>query len=170
MLGLSDEKVLAGIHLYSLNERKNQVQWLKYLSEVEERRLYALAGYESLFSFVHRGLKYSEGSVGKRIQVARTARKFPVLYSMIFESKITLAVVSRLSPHLTEMNYRSLLEKAQGLSVRETEVLVAGLKPLPEVKDSVRAVSGTASSQQELATTPVSTSLSAKAPPIRRND
>jgi hypothetical protein len=127
------------------NERKWQVRWLKDLSIVEEERLYSLAGFPSLWAYVTKALHYSEGSVGKRIQVARTAREFPRIYSMMEDMKMSMSVVSRLAPHLTPENSDELLAKASGLSARDAEILVASLAPKPDVQESVRKVAGTTS-------------------------
>jgi hypothetical protein len=110
---------------------------------VEEERLYNLAGYSSLWDYVVNGLHYSEGSVGERIQVARTAKRFPRIYSMMEEMKISMTVVSRMTPYLTEENSDERLTRVSGLSVRKCDEFIASLAPKPDVKESVRKVAGT---------------------------
>jgi len=150
---MTDQEVLQAMYACTGNERKSQVRWLKQLAEVERKRLFALAGYPSLWAFVHRGLNYSEGSVGKRIQVMRLAEKFPLAYELLEKSEVSMGVLSRLSPHVNEKNHQALLHQVKGKSVAEAEILVASLNPKPEVRDSLRK-SPAAKEQAEMEVTP----------------
>ena len=134
--------------IYTADERRCQVRWLKNLNHVEERRLYAKAGYESLWRYVHKGLGYAEGSVGKRIQVARLIKKFPLVADFLEGRKLSLTAASRLSPVLTDENHRKVLSEASGKNVREVEELVVSLSPKPDICESKRASSGAENATQ----------------------
>jgi 5-methylcytosine-specific restriction endonuclease McrA len=152
----SDSEELKLMEELTRIERRAQVRWLKQLAVIEDRRLYSLSGFPSLWSYVRESLGYSEGTAGKRIQVLRAARRFPIIFELITERKLSLSSASRLSAHLTEDNHAELFLKANGKSVREVEELVAALSPKPDVRDSVRAVAGTtAAAQATLDVTPM---------------
>ena len=138
---MKDQELLSRMEEMTRFERKNLAEWLRGLCDVEERRLYSLAGYKSLWDYVTQHLNYSEGSAGKRIQVARTARKFPMVFELIGENKISMTAVARLAPHLTPESHQKLLTENCRKSVRKVEETIAALAPKPEVKDSIRAAS-----------------------------
>jgi hypothetical protein len=83
-------------------------------------------------------LSLSEWEAYNRIEVARVARRFPVVLSMLAEGSIHLTGVKRLGPHLTAGNHREVLESARGKSKAEVLEIVARLAPLPDVPSSVR--------------------------------
>lgn len=148
---MTDTQVLDQMTHYSRHERKLHAAWLKNLSLVEDRRLYALAGYESLWTYVVKGLNYSKASAGKRIQVSRTAKKYPVIYDLLEKSLISMSVISKLSPALTDANHEKILKKCAGMTVEEAEEVIASLLPKPDVKESIRA---TVTHQTELSVSP----------------
>jgi hypothetical protein len=127
-------------------ERRGQAQFLGYLSEVDERRLY-LPEYPSLFEFCMEVLGLSDPSSSKRIQLARLSRKFPVVLELIGEGKLTMTNASLLARHLTEENHEKLLQQAQGKRKFEVERLVASIAPKPDVPDSVRPLPPTFASE-----------------------
>jgi len=135
---LNNEALLSGIKRVVANERHVQCLFLIYLAEIEKRKIYAKEGYSSLFRFVTEALGFSEGSALKRIWVARAARKFPLIYYLIDEGKISLTVLSKLCPYLSQGNVDRLLSCAENKSVRDVEKIIATHFPKSEVKDSIR--------------------------------
>lgn len=127
-------KRLAGI------ERKALVLLLLHLGEFDERRLYADRGHPSLFSYCMHILGYSEQAAYKRIQAARAARAHPEILQRLADSELTLTAVVILSPHLRTDNTLELLDAARGKRTREIEALAAGLVPLPDRADCLRAL------------------------------
>lgn len=121
---LTNQELVAKLKTLASEERKAQAAFLAHLVEVDNRRLFAELGYSSLFKYCLEELNLSEGSTCKRIQVARSAREFPIIYSLLEEGKIHMEAVSLLSPLLTEENHRELLKKACQKTKREVEQLV----------------------------------------------
>ena len=135
---LNDIELLSRLKRISLNERKVQSQFLAYLAEVEKRELYAIEGYPSLHDYVVNALGHSSSTALKRIQVARQARRFPILYELLEEGKLSMTALSKLSPYLKGSTHESLLQEAQGKTVREIERLIVKYFPKAEVGDYVK--------------------------------
>ena len=111
---------------------------IAHLAEVDARRLFARAGYGSLFVYCRDGLHMSEFEAYNRIVATRAARRFPVILELLADGAVNLTTVRLLAPHLTPRNHREVLQSARGLKKRELEALVARLAPKPDVPPSVR--------------------------------
>jgi hypothetical protein len=83
-------------------------------------------------------LGLSEGESYNRIEVARAARRFPVILEMLAAGTVNLTAARLLAPHLTPANHREVLDSARGKKKREVEEIVARLSPRPDVSASVR--------------------------------
>ncbi|MFA4873976.1 MAG: HNH endonuclease signature motif containing protein [bacterium] len=83
-------------------------------------------------------LHLSEDATYKRIQAARTARKYPVVLSLISEGRLNLTTINILTPILTEENHEELLQRAVHKSKREVERIRAEYAPRPDIADMVR--------------------------------
>lgn len=138
---LSDNMLLAEVKQCVGKERHAQAVFLARLAELDRRRLYAKLGFPSTFAYCTQELGFAEGSACKRIQVARTARKYPLIYSFIEAGKIHMEAVSLLSPLLTQENHEELLAKACEKTKQEVAQIVACLASKPDVPDSVRKLS-----------------------------
>lgn len=134
VLSLGDEELMNRLRRTASNERKVQSQFLAYLAAVERRKLYAEAGYSSLYKFLVQELNYSESSALKRIQVARVAARLPLLYLFLEEGKLSLTALSKLAPHLTEANHEDWLKSCEKKTVAEVETMLA--KHYPKKSDS----------------------------------
>ena len=60
-------------------ERRISVKILRHLMEVEKRRIHLDMGYSSLFVFLTKHLKYSDGSAYRRIEAMKILRDVPDL-------------------------------------------------------------------------------------------
>ena len=64
-------------------EREIVSQVLLHIQEVERRKLFSALGFTSLFDYLKRGLKYSEGSAQRRISAARLSATVPAVIELI---------------------------------------------------------------------------------------
>jgi hypothetical protein len=96
------------------------------------------AGFSSLFTYCCEVLRLSEPAAYNRIEVARAARRFPVILPMLGEGSLSLATVRLLASHLTAENLPRLLDAAKGKSKRQVEVMLVGFFQKPDVLSSVR--------------------------------
>lgn len=104
-------------------DRVNTAQLLAYIAEIDERKLWAKHACSSMFAFCMERFHMSESVTAKRIWAARTARRFPVVLSMVARGELHLAGLNRLAKHLTQENHEALLLRAKHKSSREIDVL-----------------------------------------------
>jgi hypothetical protein len=72
------------------SEREILSQFFLHIREVDRRKLFAALGFASLFDYLTRGLKYSEGSAQRRFSAARLSSTVPVVIELIETGDLTL--------------------------------------------------------------------------------
>jgi hypothetical protein len=138
-IGLSDQDLLARLHVLAGRERDACAELVAHLAALESRpSLYAAQGYGSLFSYCTQALRLSEDAACSRIEAARACRRFPLILDLLGSGELNLTAVRLLGRHLTAENHQDILAKAKGRSRQHIEVLVAELAPRPDVPTSVR--------------------------------
>ncbi|HET7543047.1 MAG TPA: HNH endonuclease [Polyangiaceae bacterium] len=135
---LSDEQLLAG--LASVVKRRNQVtaEFLAYLAEFDERRLYLDLGFTSLFEYCVQALRLCESTAGRHIAAARVCRAHPRVFAWVASGELHASALSLLKKYLTSENATELFECCRKQSARQVEELLAARFPKPDVRDSVR--------------------------------
>jgi hypothetical protein len=137
--GLSDQDLLARLHVLAGREREACAELVAHLAALDSRpSLYAAQGYGSLFSYCTQALRLSEDAACSRIEAARACRRFPLILELLGSGELSLTAVRLLGRHLTAENHQDILAKAKGRSRQQIEVLVAELAPRPDVPTSVR--------------------------------
>ncbi len=111
---------------------------LVHLGEIDERKLYLDWTFSSMFAFCVGELGFSEDVACNRIDLARAARRMPVILEALRSGRVHLAGLRLLAPHLTTENQENVLADAAGKSKRQIEELVARLSPQPPVPTVVR--------------------------------
>jgi hypothetical protein len=135
---LSDRDLLAHLLLAAQTERHATADLIALLIELDSRRLYLDEGFPSLFAYCTDALHLSEPATYNRIEVARAARRFPIILDGLAAGELTLASIKLLAPHLTPDNHREVLTRARHKGKREVELLVAALHPRPDVPSVIR--------------------------------
>jgi len=125
-------------------ERQMLTQILRYLREVESRKLFSERGYPSLFEFAQKELGYSESAAGRRIQAMRLMKEMPLAEKKIEEGSLSLSVASKIqsfirqedsrrreckAPKLQTKDKLKLISQLEGSSARECEKKLAQLSP-----------------------------------------
>lgn len=146
---MPDAALLHSLKILARDERRNLPRILMRLAEVRRRDIAIKCGYNSLYDYCRRELRWSESESARRIQAAKAARDFPVLYPLLWCGRLTLSTVSILAPHLRADNHRALIKKALGKSLREVEALVADFSPRRETHERIRPL-GTAAAMPEI--------------------
>jgi len=144
---LSDHDLLRRLTEAARNERTSTAELLAHLAETDARRLYAPAGFPSMYEYCVRVLGLSEDAAFRRIRAARTARRFPALFGAIADGRLHLSGLLQLAPYLTSGNATELLEAAAGRNKAAIAEFLAGRFPRSEmltwVEDlEVQAVAG----------------------------
>ncbi|HET7540748.1 MAG TPA: hypothetical protein VFK05_12775 [Polyangiaceae bacterium] len=135
---LADEQLLTG--LTSVVQRRNQVtaEFLAYLAEFDERRLYLDLGFASLFEYCVQALRLCESTAGRHIAAARVCRAHPRVFAWVASGELHASALSLLKKHLTSENAAELFECCRRQSARQVEELLAARFPRPDVRDLVR--------------------------------
>ncbi len=115
---------------------------LVHLGEIDERKLYLEWAFSSMFAFCVGELGFSEDVACNRIDIARAARRMPVILEALRSGQVHLAGLRLLAPHLTAENQEKVLAEAAGKSKRQIEEMVARLSPKPAVPSIVRKLPG----------------------------
>jgi hypothetical protein len=126
---LSDAVLLRNLQLILTRDGELTAALLAHLAEVDARRLYAPAGFSSMFTFCLRELRFSEDAAWRRIQAARASRRFPVLFQAVAEGRLHLTAVCLIAPHLTPANVHELLRAVVGRSRGEIQEWLASRFP-----------------------------------------
>ena len=135
---LSDHELLCEVTRLASSERQATSQLVSALTELDARRLYLSQGCSSMFTYCTQVLHLAEHAAYNRIEVARAARRFPIILTFLTNGDLHLSAVRILAPHLTEGNHLDVLREATHKSKREVEQIVARLQPRPDVQSSVR--------------------------------
>jgi len=125
MKELNDKELVAA--LKKLKGRENQIiaELIRYLSEVDRRKLYLELGYPSLFAYCCKALKYSESAAYRRIAAARVYRENPEVYEKLVGGELTLCAVAELAKVISPKNKVELFSKVEGKSKQEVQSVVA---------------------------------------------
>jgi len=137
---LSDAVLIRDLTSLIAQDRVTTAAVLAHIAEVDARRLYAPAGYPSMHAYCVGELRLSEDAASKRIQAARAARQFPLLFDAVADGRLHLAAVCLLAPHLTAENVESLVGAATHRSKAEIEEMLARLFPKAEVPTMLRPI------------------------------
>jgi len=137
---LSDNELVAQLRSLVARERDATAQIVAHLAELDTRDVHLREGYTSLFVYCRDALGLSEWEAYNRIEVARAARRFPVILDMLAEGSVNLTAGRLLAPHLTPSNQCAVLESARGMKKPQVEELVARLSPRPDVPSTVRCL------------------------------
>jgi hypothetical protein len=134
---LTDAELLIEVRRLASVERDATVDLIRSLCEVEARQLHLSIGCSSMFDYCTRVLRLSEHAAYARIAAARAASRFPIVVDLLAEGAITLTTVTLLRKHLTAENHVAVLESAKRKRKAEVEMIVATLRPRPEVETSI---------------------------------
>jgi len=80
---LSDTELVARVKSLVARERGATAHLVAHLAEMDTRDVHLREGYESLYVYCRDALGLSEGESYNRIEVARAARRFPVILEML---------------------------------------------------------------------------------------
>ncbi len=137
---LSDGKLLENVSRLRVTEKKIEISMLLYLIEVERRGLDLTGGYDSLFAFCTKHLKYSDSVAGRRIRTARCMRDYPAVYEYLSAGKVNVCNISLVAKMMTEKNHLSLLAQISGRSTSYVRVFVSSQQPARKIRDLVTPV------------------------------
>ena len=119
---------------------KSTAVLLTRIAEFDERTLYLPDGYSSMYAYCIHELHFSVGAAYKRINAARTARRFPAVLMAVADGRVHLSAVVTLATHLTSGNVDELLAAATHKTRAEIEHLLAQRFPRPDLPERLQAI------------------------------
>lgn len=97
------------------SERKLTHMILCHILEIENRRIYAELGFDGMFSYLTKGLGYSESAAYRRLQSARLLKKLPALSEKIEGGSLNLSQLTAVEKCL-KVQDKASLDKGQSCS------------------------------------------------------
>ena len=131
--------------LAAKNEKNATLVLLEQLMIVEEKRVYAIMGYSTLWEYVHKELNYSEPQTSERVSAMRLMKRVPEVKKELEAGKLTLTTTAKLATHVkreqcSESEVLQLLESVSGKTTREAERVLVQESSEPAKPDQLRAV------------------------------
>ena len=145
---LADRALLNNLTTIVSQDLITTVRMLTHVAEVCVRKLYAQAGYPSMYKYCVHELHMSEDVAYKRVKAALAGSRFPEIYDAIADGRLHLTAVSLLAPHLSPATLESLLSAATHKTTAQVGVLIAERFPKPDLPTLVRAIVGPAASDR----------------------
>lgn len=109
---LADHELLRELDALCKQDHETTAALLAHMGEADARKLFAPAGYSSMFRWCVHHLHMSEHTAFKRIRVARAARRVPAIFDAVANGRVHLAGLVELVPHMTSFNAEELIAAA----------------------------------------------------------
>jgi hypothetical protein len=135
---ISDVDLVQRLKTLVAREREATAEVIAHLAELDTRDVHLREGFGSLYLYCREVLGLSEWESYNRIEVARTARRFPVILDLLADGSVHLTAVKLLAPHLSPENHRDLLASVRGKTKMQIQEIVARLAPKPDAPTSIR--------------------------------
>ena len=124
-----DEQILDEAHHFRSIEKNSVAKLLHYFCEIESRKLFAELNYDSMFMYLIKEMKYSEGEAGIRLAAARLLRQKPELARKIENGSLSLTNLSLLGrafrdDTLSPAKQDELIKKSENASYRQCEQII----------------------------------------------
>jgi len=121
----SEKVLLHDAAMHAAAERESQSKLLVDIAEIDARKVYREAGYDSIHSFCVQELRLSEKAAFHRIWVSRVAWKFPCVLSALADCRLHMSAVSMLATYLTDENSEELVASCANRSKSEISEWIA---------------------------------------------
>jgi 5-methylcytosine-specific restriction endonuclease McrA len=115
-------------------DRATLAELLAHIAEVDTRKLYLPAAYDSMLAWCMGELRFSEHAALGRLHAARAAREFPPLFVAVADGRLDLTGVRLLAPHMTRENAEEVIASAANKGTQELRKLLAERFPKPDLQ------------------------------------
>lgn len=146
---IENQELITRLEKLVRSERKITHLILVHIAEVENRSLFADLGYDGMYSYLTKGLGYSDGAAYRRLQSARLLAQVPEVAKKLEEGKLNLTQLAQVQKCLkseiaessinrTKEQKLEILERIEDKSSFETQKELARDFNLPvEILDKV---------------------------------
>jgi 5-methylcytosine-specific restriction endonuclease McrA len=131
---LSDDALRVRLRELASSERRLSGDLLRHLGEYDARELFREDGFQNLWTYCARALRFAQAEIGLRIAAAKAVHANPDLLGMLERGEMTLSAIGRLAPHLKGERAKPLIEQAKGMSFNEVRWLIATEKATEKVE------------------------------------
>ena len=146
-LSLLDNQKLHEQTIAAATQEKNAtLALLEHLAEIDQRRLYAIMGYSSLWKYVHHELGYSESQTSERVSAMRLMVQLPEVRDEFENNSVTLTTAAKLATHVRRERASVgqalyLLSSIKGKPSREVDRILATESSEPLRKELIKPLS-----------------------------
>ncbi len=137
---LADCTLLHDLAEIVAQDRITTVRMLEHIAEVGYRKLYAPAGYPSMYKYCVHELHMSDDVAYKRVKAAYAGRHFPAIYAALADGRLHLTAVYMLAPHLNRDTAEGLVAAATHKTTAQIRLLIAERFPKPDLPTLLRAI------------------------------
>jgi len=137
---LSDKELLTQIQKLRRREHLSTIEILLHLNEVERRKLDLKLGYNALYDYCVKHLRYSSSGAGRRVAVARCVGRHPEVLDLLRSQKLNVTGVALVASVLNDGNKKKLLESIQNKSQAEIDAIAARYRTPMALRDRVKSV------------------------------
>ena len=131
---LPDHVLLRDLAAIVTRDRATLAELLAHIAEVDTRKLYLPAAYDSMHAWCMGELRFSEHAALRRLRAARAAREFPSLFAAVADGRLDLSAVVLLGPHLSPENADELIAAAAHQGTQKLRKLLAERFPKPDLQ------------------------------------
>lgn len=136
---INNKQLLENFSLIVLKEREAICEVISYLSHILDRKLFAEAGYSSLFNFLVEKYLYSKGAAYRRYHTAKLVLREPKVLEYLKEAKLNLTTIALIEPFAKDKKQNELIEASLGKTKEEIQELLAEYSEKVEInKDKIR--------------------------------
>src|SRR6187402_2874349 len=107
--GLNDDELVNALPKLASREREATADLLAHLAELEERRLFDVMGFHSMWEYCIVALGMCRTTAWRKLTAARICYRFFGNFERIASGKLQVAVVAELNKYLTDDNGVELL-------------------------------------------------------------
>jgi len=130
---VSDEVLDARMLKRAETERVGVVEFLIDMLEVDRRGLFVKLGYSSMYMYLKRHLKCSDGTASRRCAVLVLIEVFPIALEWLKDGRTNIEILLQLKHVMNDDNHLDLLTRCEGKGKAEVDVVIESIRsPQPE--------------------------------------
>ncbi|KYG64974.1 hypothetical protein AZI86_12330 [Bdellovibrio bacteriovorus] len=104
----TDDELIQRIEKLVRTERRITHLVLLHINEIEDRKIHLERGYDGIYSYLTKGLGFSDGAAYRRLQSARLLRQVPHVAEKIEAGTLNLSQLAQVQKCLKEASQKGL--------------------------------------------------------------
>ena len=133
LASLPDHVVAQRFDAHAVQQRTDAPVFIAELAEFDARKLWAPAGYHSMYSYCLKRHLLDHHLTCRWIAIARLGRRYPVIFPALADGRLSQTTILMLKPFLLSHTAPALIQEAMGKTKRQVEKLLAAKFPQPDV-------------------------------------